>query len=251
MANQQLAEYLLRLGDSALVLSSRLAEESGRGPTLEADIALSNIALDLLGQARMLLTYAGEVEGRGRDEDALAYLRDAREYRNLLLVEQPNGDFAHVILRQFCYDAYAVELWAGLLDSTDAQLQAIAGKAIKETAYHVEHSGDWVIRLGDGTEESHRRMGAALDELWPWTGELFETDEVDAAMAAAGVAPLASGLQPAWERRVTDVLQAATLPVPGPRWIQTGGKSGRHTEHLGYLLAEMQFLQRAYPGATW
>jgi ring-1,2-phenylacetyl-CoA epoxidase subunit PaaC len=247
-----LVELCLRLGDSALVLGHRLSEWSSKAPTLEEDIALSNVALDLIGQARVLLTYAGEVEGAGRDEDALAYLRDAPDYRNLLLVEQPNGDFATTMLRQFFYDARAIELWDALRASTDETLAALAAKAVKETTYHLEHSASWVIRLGDGTDESRRRLAAALDGLWMFTGELFLDDDVDRALAERGVAPLPSSYVPAWRERVAAVLSEATLDVPPyDAWMQTGGLTGRHTEHLGYLLAEMQFLQRAYPGATW
>lgn len=244
-------EYLLRLGDSALILAQRLSEWMTRAPTMEEDVALGNIALDLLGQARNLLTYAGQVEGRGRDEDALAYRRDAHAYRNLLLVELPNGDFARTLLRQLFYEAYALELWQGLTASADATLAGIAGKAVKETAYHLRHSADWVIRLGDGTEESTGRMRLALDDLWPYTGELFLTDAIDEVMAAADVAPLASALEQPWRRRIEAVLAEAMLVLPGPVWAQRGGKQGRHTEHLGSILAELQFLQRAYPGATW
>ena len=244
-------EYLLRLGDSARVLSQRLAEWMARAPTMEEDVALGNIALDLLGQARNLISYAGEVEGRGRDEDTLAYLRDAHEYRNVLLVELPNGDFACTLLRQLFYEAYAAELWQGLLGSTDDTLAGIAGKAVKETAYHLRHSADWVIRLGDGTEESNRRLRNALEDLWPYVGELFLTDEIDEVLAAEGVAPLASTIEPTWRRRIEAVLTEATLPVPDPVWAQRGGKQGRHTEYLDYILTELQFLQRAYPGAAW
>ncbi len=249
----QLAEYVLRLGDSALVLSHRLSEWVTHAPTLEEEMAIANVALDLLGQARALLSYAGALEGGTRDEDALAYRRDAGEFRNLLLVEQPNGDFAQTVCRQFLYDAYAVELWARLRDvSSDETLRGIGGKAVKESTYHVSHSGAWVVRLGDGTDESRARMLSALEELWPVTGELFMTDDVDRAVAAAGVAPLAGDLSPAWRSRVEDVLGTATLPVPSyDAWMQRGGKQGRHTEHLGFLLAQMQFLQRAYPGGTW
>ncbi len=245
--------YLLRLGDSTLVLSHRLTEWVAHAPTLEEEMAIANIALDLLGQARALLTHAGAVEDAGRDEDALAYHRDAGGFRNLLLVEQPNGDFAQTVLRQFLYDAYAVELWT-LLAATSAEqtLRGIAAKAVTESTYHVAHSGEWVVRLGDGTDESHARVGAALEELWPFTGELFMTDEIDAAVAAEGVAPPASQLAGPWRARVEDVLGRATLPVPSSEaWMQRGGKQGRHTEHLGPLLAQMQFLQRAYPGTTW
>ena len=247
-----LVEFCLRLGDSALVLGHRLSEWSSRAPSLEEDIALSNVALDLIGQARVLLTYAGEVEGAGRDEDALAYLRDAPDYRNLLLVEQPNGDFATTMLRQFLYDAYVLELWEALRGSSDGTIAALAERAVKETTYHVEHSASWVLRLGDGTDESHRRMVAALDELWMYTGELHADDDVDRAMAEAGVAPLPSSLAEPWRERVTAVLREATLEVPPfDAWMLAGGRAGRHTEHLGYLLAEMQHLQRTYPGATW
>jgi ring-1,2-phenylacetyl-CoA epoxidase subunit PaaC len=244
-------DYLLRLGDTALVLSHRLSEWVGHAPTLEEELALANVALDLLGQATSLLTRAGEVEGTGRDADALAYLRDAGDYRNALLVEQPNGDFAHTVLRQFCYDAYAVELWQRLARSTDATLAGIAGKAVKESAYHVTHSGEWVIRLGDGTAESARRMAGAIEDLWEFTGELFAVDAVDEATAAAGVAPLVADIEPAWRHRVAAVFADARLEMPTGRWMQSGGKQGRHTEHLGHLLAQMQFLQRAYPGASW
>jgi ring-1,2-phenylacetyl-CoA epoxidase subunit PaaC len=250
--DRALLELCLRLGDTALVLGHRLSEWSSKAPTLEEDIARSNVALDLIGQARVLLTYAGEVEGAGRDEDALAYLRDAGDYRNLLLVEQPNGDFATTMLRQFLHDARAVELWPALARSTDETIAGLAAKAAKEAAYHVEHSASWVIRLGDGTEESRRRMLAALDDLWMLTGELCVDDDVDRELASRGVSVLPSSLAPAWRERVTAVLGEATLPVPPyDAWMQYGGLVGRHTEHLGYLLAELQFLQRAYPGASW
>ncbi|MFL6139219.1 MAG: 1,2-phenylacetyl-CoA epoxidase subunit PaaC [Frankiaceae bacterium] len=252
MSDRALFELCLRLGDTALVLGHRLSEWSSKAPTLEEDIALSNVALDLIGQARVLLAHAGQVEGAGRDEDALAYLRDAGDYRNLLLVEQPNGDFAATMLRQFLHDARAVELWPALASSTDATIAGLAAKAAKEAAYHVEHSASWVIRLGDGTDESHRRMLAALDELWMLTGEPFTDDDVDRELAGRGVSVLPSSLAPAWRERVAAVLDEATLPVPPfDAWMQSGGLTGRHTEHLGYLLAELQFLQRAYPGATW
>jgi ring-1,2-phenylacetyl-CoA epoxidase subunit PaaC len=244
-------EYVLRLGDSALILAQQLGALIARTPTMEEDVAVANVALDLLGQARMLLSYAGELEGRGRTEDDLAYLREPHEFRNLLLVEQPNGDFAQTQLRQFLYDAYAIELWQQLVHSSDPTLAAVAGKAVKETAYHVRRSADWVIRLGDGTDESARRLRRALANLWMYTGELFLTDEVDEAMAETGVAPRGSELQPRWCARVEPVFAEAKLEVPQGGWPQRGGKNGRHTEHLGYLLAEMQVLPRTYPGAHW
>jgi len=244
-------EYLLRLGDTSLVLGHRLSEWCGHGPAVEEDMALTNIALDLIGQARLLLTHAGEVEGAGRSEDDLAYLRDVLDYRNLLLVERPNGDFAVTIARQFLFDAFHVDLMKRLTESTDERLAAIAAKSLKEVTYHLRHSSEWVIRLGDGTDESHARMQAAIDDLWMYTGEMFAMDEVDEAMVAAGVGVDLAALKPGWDRRVDEVLEEATLTRPDDAWMHTGGKAGRHTEHLGYLLAEMQFLQRAYPGATW
>jgi ring-1,2-phenylacetyl-CoA epoxidase subunit PaaC len=247
----QRREYVLRLGDSALILAQRVGEGVAGAPAMEEDVALANVALDLLGQARALLTYAGQLEGLGRDEDDLAYLRQASEFRNLLLVEQPNGDFAHLMLRQFLYDAFAVELWRALQTSTDSALSAIAGKAVKETAYHVRRSAEWVIRLGDGTDESARRLHQALASLWMFSGELFLTDDVDAAMASAGIAPLATDLEPAWQQRVNAAFAKAHLVMPEPGWPQRGGKTGRHTEHLDYILAEMQVLPRAHPGARW
>lgn len=244
-------EYLVRLGDSSLVLGHRLSEWCGHGPAVEEDMALTNIALDLIGQARLLLTHAGEVEGAGRSEDDLAYLRDVLDYRNLLLVEQRNGDFAVTIARQFLFDAFHVDLMARLSESADERLAAIAAKSLKEVTYHLRHSSEWVIRLGDGTDESHARMQRALDDLWMYTGEMFAMDEVDEAMVAAGIGVDLAALEPGWGRRVDEVLEAATLRRPEDAWMHTGGKRGRHTEHLGYLLAEMQFLQRAHPGATW
>jgi ring-1,2-phenylacetyl-CoA epoxidase subunit PaaC len=246
-----LFEYLLRLGDSYVVLSHRLGELCGHGPYLEEDIAQTNIALDLLGQARNLLTYAGEVEGRGRSEDDLAYHRDDRGYRNFLLVEQPNEDYAHVIARQFLFDAFNLELLERLTRSSDETVAGIAQKAIKESAYHVQQSGDWVVRLGDGTQESHERMAEALDWMWPYTGELFMADAVDRKVAAAGIAPDPEELKAAWDRRVDAVLAEAGLERPADVPWQTGGKTGYHTEYLGYLLAEMQILPRTHPGAEW
>lgn len=246
-----LFDYTLRLADSALILGHRLSEWLGHAPLLEEDLALGNIALDLIGEARALYAYAGTVEGQGRDEDALAYKRDAGQFRNLLLVEQPNGDFAVTITRQLLYSAFAHPFWRALAQSRDATLAAIAAKAEKESAYHLRHAGEWLIRLGDGTAESHGRAQRALDALWPYAGELFETDAVEAALIAEGIAVDPAALRPDWERTVQAILAEATLAAPAGTWMQSGGRSGRHSEHLGHLLASMQFLQRAYPGASW
>jgi ring-1,2-phenylacetyl-CoA epoxidase subunit PaaC len=246
-----LFDYTLRLADSALILGHRLSEWIGHAPLLEEELALGNIALDLIGQARALYAYAGAVEGKGRDEDALAYLRDAGEFRNLLLAEQPNGDFAVTIVRQLLYSAFAHPFWRALAGSRDAALAAIAAKAEKEAAYHLRHAGEWLIRLGDGTAESHRRAQAALAELWPYTGELFESYAIEQALFAQGIAVDPAALRPEWEKTVQAVIAEATLAAPADQWMQSGGRSGRHSEHLGHLLATMQFLQRAYPGARW
>jgi ring-1,2-phenylacetyl-CoA epoxidase subunit PaaC len=251
MSGNPLFEYLLRLGDNCLILSQRLGEWCGHGPVLEEDIALTNVALDLLGHARLWLTYAGQVEASGRSEDDLAFLRDAGEFRNALLVEQSNGDYAATTARQFYFDVWNYFANDELAKSSDSQVAAIAGKALKEITYHLERSTDWVIRLGDGTEESHRRMQTALDMLWPYTGELFEMDEVDLAMLELGVGPNLSLLRPSWLEHLHRTLKQATLRVPPGEWMQRGGKRGVHSEKLGYILAEMQFLQRAYPGAQW
>jgi len=245
-------EYLLRLGDNALVLSQRLSELCGKGPALEEDMALTNVALDLLGQARLWYTYAGELEGLGRDEDVLAYRRDAHEFRNVLLVEQPNGNYAHTLMRQFYFDTWHYFQIGALVRSTDPRIAAIAEKSLKEVTYHLRRSGDLIVRLGDGTATSHAYTQTAADELWMYTGEAFHYDDTDAAMAAAGIAPDPAELRTQWLAHVGDIFSEATLTLPAPdAWMQKGGKQGRHSEHLGYLLAEMQFLQRAYPGATW
>ncbi|MEW6474235.1 MAG: 1,2-phenylacetyl-CoA epoxidase subunit PaaC [Actinomycetota bacterium] len=245
------AVYALRLGDDALILSHRLAEWSSRAPALEEDIALSNIALDLLGQARALLTYAGEVEGAGRSEDDLAYLRAENEFANCQLVEQPNGDFGVTMARQLFFSAYQLELYRHLAGSADPTLAAIAAKAVKEVAYHVDHAAGWVVRLGDGTDESHRRMQAAVERMWPFTHELFETDEVAERLAAAGAGVDPAALRPTWDQRIAAVLTEATLDRPADGWRPTGGRRGVHSEYLGFLLAEMQHLHRSHPGATW
>ena len=250
-ARAAFVEYLLRLADDRLVLGHRTSEWCGHGPILEEDIALANIALDLIGQAAMLLKLAGETEGKGRSEDDLAYLRDDVHYRNALLVELPKGDFAVTIVRQFLFSAAAYYQLEGLQRSAHPSLAGIAAKALKETRYHVRHAGEWVIRLGDGTEESHHRAQAALDELWRYTGELFMTDATDAALAAAGLAPDAASTEAAWRAQVTEVLGRATLTIPAEGWMQRGGRQGRHTEHLSRMLAEMQVLPRSFPGAQW
>lgn len=249
-----LLEYLLRLGDDRLVLGHRVSEWCGHGPILEEDIALSNVSLDLLGQATMLLRLAGEVEGRGRNEDALAYFREVVEFRNCQLVELPKGDFAFTIARQFLFDVYAVVLLDALAGSGHAELAAIAAKSLKEAKYHVRHSGEWMLRLGDGTDESHRRVQKAIDELWRFTGEMFAPDDIDRAMLDAGVGPDLAALRPKWESLVRDVVARATLTIPNdaPRVASTrGGRTGAHTEYLGHMLAEMQIIARSHPGATW
>jgi ring-1,2-phenylacetyl-CoA epoxidase subunit PaaC len=249
--HEALLRYVLRLGDTSLVLGQRLGEWVGHAPTLEEDLGLANLALDLIGQARLLLTYAGEIEGRERDEDALAYLRDAPEFFNLALAEQPNGDFGCTIVRQWLLDAWQLEIYGALQESTDSRLAAIAAKALKETRYHYRFSSGWLVRLGDGTAESHARVQGAVDELWRFTGELFAPDEVDERMAAAGVAPPLGSAEAHWSARVDEDLRAATLRRPAAQPYPWHGKRGVHTEHLGYVLAEMQHLQRTYPGARW
>ena len=245
-------EYLLRQGDNALILSQQLSQLCGKGPALEEDMALTNVALDLLGQTRMWLTYAGELEGQGRDEDKLAFHRDAHEYRNVLLVEQPNGSYAETMMRQFLFDTWHYFLMQGLLKSNDGRIAEIAEKSLKEVTYHLRRSGDLVVRLGDGSDVSHAKMQAALDELWMYSGECFIYDEIDHAMVEQGIAPPAEGLRAAFLEHVGEILAEATLAMPSPdAWMQRGGKQGRHSERLGFILAEMQFLQRAYPGAEW
>lgn len=244
-------DYVLQLGDNALILSQRLSEWCGHGPVLEQDIALTNIALDLLGQARMLLAYAAELEGRGRTEDDIAYFRDAHQFRNLLLVEQPNQDWAYTIVRQFFFDTFQYHNYRALLHSRDERLAAIAEKSLKEVTYHLRYSSEWMVRLGDGTEISHQKMQAALDDLWPFTGELTTPSAADQAAHATSIGPDLLSIRPLWQAKVDDILAEATLRKPENPWMQSGGKQGRHTEHLGYILAEMQHLQRTYPGNEW
>jgi ring-1,2-phenylacetyl-CoA epoxidase subunit PaaC len=247
-----LLSYTLRQGDRALVLAQRLLEAVTHAPEIEEDMALSNLALDLIGQARALYSYAGEVEGDGHDEDHFAYWRDQHEFLNPLLVEQPNGDFAQVIVRQFLHDAWAFPYWNSMQHSSDDALRALAGKATKETAYHLRHSRSWVVRLGDGTDESHARAQAAVDDLWRYTGELFESDDVEQALAADGVIqPPAEALNDSWRGTVAAALDEATLTMPDDGIMQTGGRSGRHTESFSRLVGEMQVVARAHPGAVW
>ncbi len=247
-----LFEYCLRLGDTSLVLGQRLSEWCGHGPMLEEDIAMANMALDLIGQSRILLTYAGEVEGKGRTEDSLAYGRDAWEFRNVLLAEQPNGDFASTMVRHYLVSVYNYHLYSALTKSADDTIRGFAQKALKELAYHVRHAGDWMLRLGDGTEESHGRAQQAVDDLWIFTDDLFYTDTVEETLSKSGVAPLDPNLQTRWKEEVTARLEQATLKHPEVNnYMRVGGKQGNHSEYLGHLLAELQFLPRAYPDATW
>lgn len=249
-------EYVLRLADSSLILAQRLAEWCGHGPMLEEDIAMTNVSLDLIGQARLLLGHAGTLEGRGRDEDALAYFRDEGDFRNWTLVELPNGngrhdDYAVSIARNLMVSALTVPLWEALSRSSDAQLAAIAAKSVKEARAHLRHASEWMIRFGDGTELSHARAQAALDRLWPYANEWWETDEVERAACAAGIGPTLAELRPAWSATLDAVLAHATLRRPIDTAFTSQGKQGRHSEHMGFLLAEMQSLARRHPGASW
>lgn len=246
-----LVEYLQRHGDDRLILGHRLSEWCGHAPILEEDIALANIALDFVGQANLLLGLAGQLEGKGRDADALAYFRGEVDFRNLQLVELPKGDFAFTIVRQFLFDAYDVPFLEALSRSVNSELAGIAAKAHKEARYHLRHSAEWVIKLGDGTEESHGRVQRALDELWHYTGELFSTDDVDRQLIAAAIAPDVTTLETGWRDRVVAVARQATLALPESSSAMLGGRRGRHTEHLGHLLAEMQIVARSFPGAKW
>jgi len=251
MPSLPLLRALCRIGDDRLILGHRTSEWCGHAPILEEDIALANIALDLIGQANFVLQYAGTVEGAGRTEDALAYFREAIEFRNALLCELPKGDFGVTIVRQFLHGVFSVLQWDALSRSADGTIAGIAAKALKESHYHVRHAGEWVIRLGDGTEESHRRAQAAVDALWPYTGELFVQSADEADLVAGGLTADVSLLEPAWQQQVRDVLARATLQAPEVPWMHGGGRDGRHTEHLGHLLAEMQIVARSHPGAQW
>ena len=246
-----LFEGLCRMGDTTLVLGHRVSEWCGHAPVLEEDIALANMALDLIGQTQLWLGLAGEVEDKGRDADALAFRRDAWEFRNLLLVERPNGDFGQTLMRQFLFDAWHQPMLKSLEGSNDARIAEIAAKAGREVAYHLERSADLVIRLGDGTNESHKRMQTALDKLWPYAGEMVISDAIDRALADAGIMAAPDSIRPAWESLVAEVLGEAKLKAPEGAYMHKGGKQGTHSEHLGHMLAPMQWLQRAYPDAKW
>jgi ring-1,2-phenylacetyl-CoA epoxidase subunit PaaC len=243
--------YVLRRADDALISGHRLSEWCGHAPMLEEDMALANMGLDLLGQARELYAYAAKAEGKGNDEDTFAYLRDVRQYRNLLLVEQPNGDFARTMVRQFFYSAFVDLYWRAMMTSSDPTLAAIAAKSEKESAYHLRHSSEWIVRLGDGTEISRARAQAAIDDLWAFTGEMFAVDDAERALIDAGIAIDPAGLKAQWLKTVIGVVAEATLTLPKNDWMQQGGRVGRHSEHLGHLLSELQSLQRTFPGATW
>jgi ring-1,2-phenylacetyl-CoA epoxidase subunit PaaC len=247
-----LAEYLLRLGDDRLVLGHRLSEWCGHGPILEEDLALTNTALDLVGQAQLLLNLAGELEGRGRDADALAYRRDDTDFRNLLMLELPRGDYAFTIARNFLFSAWSYHLLQKLSTAPHVELAGLAARCLKETVYHLRHAGQWLLRFGDGTDESHERAQRALDDLWPYTAELFEMDATDRLLIAEGLAADLETIRAPWREMVADIVAKATLRLPGDDlWQQSGGRRGFHTEHLGHMLAEMQHLARSHPGAQW
>jgi ring-1,2-phenylacetyl-CoA epoxidase subunit PaaC len=245
-----LVQYTLRLADNVLILGHRLSEWCGHGPVLEQDIAMTNIALDLVGQARSLYAYAATTQGEGKTEDDLAYLRDVGDYTNILLVEQPNGDFGYTIARQFFFSAFQLPFYQQLAQCSDEVLAGVAQKGIKELAYHLRWSSEWVIRLGDGTEESHRRMQQAIDDLWMYSGEFFIADELD-QWAATTLGIDLNAIQTTFQHTLDQVFSTATIDRPTAIFMQKGGKKGLHSEHLGFILAEMQFLQRAYPGAEW
>ena len=243
--------YILHLADNGLILAQRLGEWCGHGPVLEQDIALTNIALDVLGQARYFYQYAAEVDGSGKTEDDFAYFRDEREFKNFLLIEQPNGDWAHTLMRQFFYDNYCQLLYTQLLKSKDEQIAAIASKAIKEVNYHLKFTSEWIIRMGDGTEESHKRIQEAANHLWEFTGEFFVPTLYELEMVKEGIAPDVASFKNAWQARVNEIFAEATLQVPQASWFQSGGKTGVHSENLGLLLTDLQYLQRTYPGNSW
>ena len=244
-------KYLLRLGDNALVLGQRLTEIVAHGPELEEELANANLALDYLGQARMYYAYAGEIEGKGRDEDDFAFLRDTPEFENLLLLEQPNGHFGDTIVRQFLFDAFYLLQLEALCECGDERLAQIAARSVKEIRYHLRHASQWLIRLGDGTGISHDRVQASLENLWRYTGEMFSGDEVDDRVRDEIGGPDLAAIRLEWRDSIKKILAEATLALPGDEWMDGGGRRGRHSEHLGYLIAEMQYMQRTYPGAAW
>lgn len=250
-ATTNLVRYILRISDTSTVLSQRLGEWCGHGPIIEEDIAMTNIALDLIGQSRAFYTYAGQLEGKGRTEDDMAYERDEREFQNLLLAEQPNGDFGQTMLRQFLISTYQYYFFQALTKSKDQTLAIIAEKSLKEVTYHVRHSSEWLYRLGDGTAESHKHMVNAVEELWRFTSDLFEQDALDEQMAKEGIGVDIAALKPKWEAHVREVFSKATLSIPENTFMIGGSRNGNHTEHLGHLLTEMQALHRAFPGANW
>lgn len=249
--NEALFEYCLRLGDTSLVLGQRLAEWCGHGPVLEEDIALTNISLDLIGQTRAFYTYACQVEGKGRTEDDLAYFRDERDFRNLLIVEQPNGDFGQTIMRQLMVSCFYYHYYSSLKKSKDETLSPLAEKSLKEVAYHLRHSADWTIRLGQGTEESARRMRNAIDELWIFVEDMFDMDKTDELLIKAGIGVDTAPVRAEWETQMKQILTEAGLNIPEKPYAVRGSRQGKHSEHLGHLLAEMQAVQRSIPGAQW
>jgi len=249
--HNNLYTYCLRLGDTSLILGQRLGDWCGHGPVLEEDIAMTNIALDLIGQARAYYSYAAEMEGKGRTEDDIAFLRSERGYFNVLLAEQPNGDFAMTMMRQFLISTYQYYFYLELKGSNDATLAALAEKSVKEVAYHQRHSSEWIKRMGDGTEESNQRIKNALEACWLYTGDLFDADDTDREMVKAGTGVDLQKIKPRWESKVKEVFSEAGLEFPQDVFMVLGSRSGRHSEHLGHLLSEMQVLQRSYPGATW
>ena len=249
--NNKLINYILQIADNAMILGHRLSEWCGHGPVLEQDIALTNIALDFVGQARSLYLYAAQVEGKGRTEDDFAFLRTEAQYKNALLVEQANGHFGTTIARQFFFDAYHFAFYKALVHSKDETLAAVAEKSLKEVTYHLRFSSEWMIRLGDGTEESHQKMQESVDDLWTYTGELFEMSDADTDLLKEGFSVDLSKVKEFWDGKVAEILNIATLQKPESAWMQSGGKNGRHSEQMGYILTEMQYMQRTYPGQEW
>ncbi len=249
--NEALLRYILRLGDNALILAQRLIELVADGPELEEEMANANIALDYLGQARMFYSYAGELEGKGRKEDDFAFMRNEREFCSFLLTEQPNGHFGDTIVRSVLFELFYIEQLDALVDCADERLAEIAARAIKEIRYHLRHNTQWLVRLGDGTDESRGKIQQSIDNLWRFTGEMFAGDEVDSIIRDEFEGPDLDGIGEAWRRKLADILEEATLQVPGDQWMDSGGRAGRHTEHLGPLIAEMQYMQRSYPGLDW